>query len=627
MIAPRKHVLIIGSGFFLIALISIWVAKVFWPAKDPSSTINSIAYLNTAREVAYVGDKACAECHADYAKKYHQHPMGQSLTRLSALPEEIRKASDRFEAAGRHFEIEFLGDRLVHKMQARGADGKIIAQSKAEIALAIGAGRRGYSFVIEKEGWLTQSPISWFADRQAWGLSPHLSNAVDQPYRPVQVQCLFCHANYVSPVRDSGYRYDQPIIHAESIGCERCHGPGALHVERWTKPHALGEIDETIVNPARLEPKLREAVCQQCHLQGICRIVGQGKEPFDYRPGLALHDFIDVFVWSKEGKDRLRFSSQVEQMQSSQCFVGSNGKLGCISCHDPHELPMPEQRTVYFRARCLKCHEEAGCKLSLPERQAKADSCIDCHMPRLALKNFAHMSVTDHRIPSKQKQVDKTPLPLGSENGILVSFYSDLAKDKGETSSRNLGLALLDLASNPFPMSKRLDLAKKGLPLLSDALTMDPLDAEAWHAKGYGLWLTNRPEMAQEAFETGLKLAPEQWLTLQYAASVAAQMRSFDKAQDYWRRSSRVNPYSYRSHADLARSLANREGWDRAEAEARIALRLDPFQSGARKTLAESLYRQGMQESAKEELVNLIKMHPSLEKEFQAWYKDMERNW
>ena len=42
----------------------------------------------------------------------------------------------------------------------------------------------------------------------------------------------------------------------------------------------------------------------------------------------------------KQG-DRGQFEAvgHVEQMESSRCFRESQGRLGCISCHDPHRLP------------------------------------------------------------------------------------------------------------------------------------------------------------------------------------------------------------------------------------------------------------------------------------------------
>ncbi|HEV3237417.1 MAG TPA: tetratricopeptide repeat protein, partial [Gemmataceae bacterium] len=511
----------------------------------------------------------------------------------------------------------------IHKTQARDGKDHVIAESQAEVVIAIGAGRRGYSFAIETDGRLTQSPISWIADRKGWDLSPHLGKSIDQLYRPIQVQCLFCHVNRVEPVPDSGNRYSQPISKVESIGCERCHGPGALHVQRWATSASTGDADETIVNPRRLEPKLREAVCQQCHLQGVCRIAQLGKEPFDFRPGLPLQDFIAIYVWPRAVTDHLRFSSQVEQMQSSRCFVGSKEELGCISCHDPHELPEPKKRADHFRSRCLTCHEVTSCGLPMPERRTVADSCIDCHMPRLNLSNMAHMTGTDHRILRRRDHHEPEPPPSGTSDDILVSFYSDPATDANPGSKRNMALALMDLASNPLSHSRRQQMAHKALPFLNEALNSNPEDPDAWQAKGYALWMTQRPEEALAVFEAALKLAPERWLTLQYAGSVAAQLGFFDVAVDYWQRAAKANPLSARSHAELGRLWMSRKLWTQAEEECAAALRLDAFHLGARKTQVECHFRQGKHEAAGQEFKTLLALHPQMEQELRSWFKEL----
>ena len=53
------------------------------------------------------------------------------------------------------------------------------------------------------------------------------------------------------------------------IDCERCHGPGSLHVSnRLTGVEPEGENDFAIVNPSKLDWERQIDVCQRCHLQG-----------------------------------------------------------------------------------------------------------------------------------------------------------------------------------------------------------------------------------------------------------------------------------------------------------------------------------------------------------------------
>ncbi len=128
-------------------------------------------------------------------------------------------------------------------------------------------------------------------------------------------------------------------VRLASIGCERCHGPGALHVAANQPGAAATGGDRTIVNPRRLSPQLREGVCEQCHLQGETRIVRAGKALADYRPGLPLEDFVTVFVPPPDRANSRKAVSHVQQMHLSRCFRASEGQMGCISCHDPHVLP------------------------------------------------------------------------------------------------------------------------------------------------------------------------------------------------------------------------------------------------------------------------------------------------
>src|SRR5689334_18423340 len=47
------------------------------PPPDPRLTFDS-PFRNVRPDVTYVGDVACAGCHAEIDKAYHAHPMGRS---------------------------------------------------------------------------------------------------------------------------------------------------------------------------------------------------------------------------------------------------------------------------------------------------------------------------------------------------------------------------------------------------------------------------------------------------------------------------------------------------------------------------------------------------------------------
>src|SRR5262249_1823614 len=144
-----------------------------------------------------------------------------------------------------------------------------------------------------------QSPIAWYTQAGRWDLSPGYEAGNKHFERPIADQCLYCHANHADLVEGSVNRYREPIFQGMTIGCERCHGPGELHVARQ---QVVDGKDLSIVNPAHLEPALRDSVCQQCHLQGDVRLVRAGRELYDYRPGLPLHETLAIFF--RSGRER-----------------------------------------------------------------------------------------------------------------------------------------------------------------------------------------------------------------------------------------------------------------------------------------------------------------------------------
>ena len=248
-------------------------------------------YRNVHPDVHYVGDAACVGCHRDIAQSYARHPMGRSLAPLAeAAPVERLdgNASNPFEAFGLLHRVERRDQRMIHSERRLSADGQPLATSEVEIDFILGSGARGRSYLINNGGRLFQSSASWYVSNQKWALPPGYESHDRHFDRPVTPECLSCHANRVNAVQHSVNAYRTPIFEGYAIGCERCHGPGELHVATSDK------LD--IVNPRNLASSLRDSVCEQCHLSGEGRILRHGRQLEDFRPGLPLHLFWAVFV-------------------------------------------------------------------------------------------------------------------------------------------------------------------------------------------------------------------------------------------------------------------------------------------------------------------------------------------
>jgi predicted CXXCH cytochrome family protein len=391
-------------GLVILAVLGALGGGALWsglgrPGPDGKSTVrlipsgsSSSPFKNTAESVAYIGDEACAACHAEIAKTFRHHPMGRSMTTPAAILPGTRGVV--FEVGDLAYSIDRRDGRVYHA-ETRGAGaGAAPGKTEAEVRYIIGSGTRGYSFLIEREGELFQSPIAWYTQERKWDLAPGYRDRNQHFDRKITAGCLFCHTNRFEKVEGKS-----TVFHGLSIGCERCHGPGELHAQG---PQPVDGVDVTIVNPVRLRPAaLRENVCEQCHHQGTDRLETSENSLSAYRPGLPLEKYVLIPSTRFDPSMRNNAVSHTEQMRNSRCFRESSGELGCTSCHDPHVLPEPEDRVAYYRKRCFECHADRGCSLPVSERLARSpdDDCMSCHMPRSRTTNVAHTALTNHTIP------------------------------------------------------------------------------------------------------------------------------------------------------------------------------------------------------------------------------------
>jgi Flp pilus assembly protein TadD len=564
-------------------------------------------YANIRPGVGYVGDAACIRCHAEIAESYRQHPMGRSLASIDAATVTLGDEADGrvlFEADGLEYAIERRDGHVFHQETRRDRSGRVIARNEAEVRFVLGSGSQGTSFLIDREGFLFESPIGWYSRKGQWDLSPGYRRNNAHFDRPVVPACLYCHANRVEPVEGTLNRYRPPIFRGQPIGCERCHGPGELHVKR---PGLVDGKDLTIVNPAALEPSRRDAVCEQCHLMGQQRVVKVDRQDDDFRPGLPFYSVWSVFERAA-GTDADRFVGQVEQMHESRCFRDSKGRLGCISCHDPHRRPSAEERVGYFRERCLECHADRGCRLPEATRreQDRGDDCTGCHMPRSESADVAHVAVTNHRIPRRADAREHPPTSTGAPRiagRLLALFHRDLMDEhqRGEA-GRDLGVALSKIGPEAASMA---------LPLLEAALSARPDDLAAGQAKGTVLGQLGRFEDGLSAFRTALAQEPDRELMRMGAVDLAARAGRSEEAIADLRRVIVINPWRAAYRVDLAALQFDRRDWPAAATACLESLRLNPADLETRKLLVRCELRLGDIDAARAEFQTLLGFDPS----------------
>lgn len=404
-------------------------------------------FLNTRDAARYVGSEQCRGCHQDEYDAYRLTGMGRSLDLVDPDKEPPDVVLDHVKS-GRRYRVYRRDGQMWHqelRLTPPGEPAVILADHP--IPYVIGSGRHSRSYLLQIDGFMVESPITWYTSRKAWGMSPGYDEPEHQGFaRAVDEGCLNCHSGRSTAIGGSLHRIQ---IHETWIGCERCHGPGSLHVERWSGGDSSqgvgrdGTTDFTIVNQANLDRKLSESICSQCHLRATAGVMARGRSMNDFRPGLPLDIFRADYRLHEAGSP-MTVVGHVEQMRSSRCY--QNSELTCTTCHDPHGFPAKAERVQYYREKCFSCHNVGQCTVDPDVRQRKSseNNCIVCHMPTSDTE-IPHLAFTHHRIGIHPPGTADDETGRGS--GELVAL-SDLSAFSDLDRQRMLGLAYMQAAED-----------------------------------------------------------------------------------------------------------------------------------------------------------------------------------
>jgi hypothetical protein len=308
----------------------------------------------------------------------------------------------------RHFDVTVEDGKLYESEYALDGSGKEIFRDRHQLEWIIGSGANGIGSIIRRGNYLFEAPLTLYTSTKTWEMSPGYELTDVGFSRPILSACLNCHSGRSNPIPGSDGRYENNVFSEMPIGCENCHGPGAVHIDAATSG-AMGKGGSfAIVNPARLTPDLANNICMRCHEIGDERILKPGKEYKDIRPGEPLDNTLSIFMTppTREvppDKDHLQ---HYYAMTLSKCYRASGGRLSCITCHDPHVEPAEEETPAFFNKRCMRCHTDQSCKLPSEARRQSSppDNCIECHMPKREIGFIAHASLTNHRITAQANE-------------------------------------------------------------------------------------------------------------------------------------------------------------------------------------------------------------------------------
>jgi len=407
------------------------------PVEPPRPT--EPVFLNQDPSVGYVGIAECRPCHLGIASTYSATGMGRSLYPLTAerVVEDFSDENEFVTSTGARYRMLERDGRYYQRQYVRDSSGREVAVQERELIWVIGSNNHNRGYVVEVDGRLFQAPVCWYPQASRWDLCPGYELKNDHFSREISTSCVFCHNGAMQLEDGERNRFRQPFPHG--IGCERCHGPGQLHAERWAgqpATSARGEPDPTIVNPRRLSPERRLDLCFQCHLGDAMateRVQRSGRDLHAFRPGQPLSEVVVPFRFSHPTRHDFGLSAQGDRLLLSRCFTESGGALDCLTCHNPHISVYHEERPDdLFRRKCLGCHAEEDCA---EEHRARTDTttpddCVACHMRRAEPDDQRFTEFTDHWIRRRIDDDERDRRESFAIEPVLVRYA--LGIDAGE---------------------------------------------------------------------------------------------------------------------------------------------------------------------------------------------------
>lgn len=387
------------SGFALFILVA-WLASC---SNSPEVTTQPGTYLNLSADAQYVGMNACQSCHSSIYESYLETGMGKSLYRPRRVEAIERFGPDAIvhdQTSGYSYHPYWQGDDFyILEFRRMGRDTTFTRREK--IDYIVGSGHQTRSYLMERNQYFYEMPITWYVNSQRWDLSPGYENGNNTRFdREIGEECMACHTGHIEFEPKSTNRFRQVSL---GIDCEKCHGPGSIHIARKEAGELVDvgrEIDYSIVNPAKLDINLQFDVCQQCHLQGVTVLKGDHPSVTDFRPGMALNQVYDIFIERDSDTEDFGIASHAERLKESRCFISSGDSLTCTTCHNPHKSISFTDPGIYAK-QCQSCHstkKDLNCGVAPAMMAAEGGNCITCHMPKRGTSDIPHVKFTDHKI-------------------------------------------------------------------------------------------------------------------------------------------------------------------------------------------------------------------------------------
>lgn len=493
-------------------------------------SLRSTTYAALKKETNYMGNTTCQSCHKRIFESYQETGMGKSYYRPSKenIIEKFDNQSVVYDSALNFSYFPFWENDSMYVMEFRLQGKDTLYKRTEKIDFIVGSGHQTRSYILVRNDYHYEVPITWYVSKGIWDLSPGYEKGGNARFsREIGEECMACHTGNFEFLAGSKNQFRKVDM---GIDCERCHGPAEAHIARMAAGDEVDvskEIDYSIVNPKKLPIQAQFDVCQQCHLQGT-NVLKNAKSVRDFRPSMALNTVYEVFIPESKDPNSFGIASHADRLQQSKCFLQSNGKLVCTTCHDPHKSIAKTDSAVYIK-QCQACHTQKTCKASPAVQATKGGNCITCHLPKGGTSDIPHVNFHDHKIRVVQEnETQKKP----EEVKNAKEFVALLAVNRTENNDDIVGKAHLQYFETIFKHENYLNVASQ------------KLSPNSLYEKARLLFYQKQYDAANQQVQNLLRKEDENVLALFLAGEIAEAKGEYETAFNYYQKAYKLNQLS-----------------------------------------------------------------------------------
>lgn len=306
----------------------------------------------------------CASCHAPQALSQPTTDMGRAMQLTGNNP-----------TLSAHPKLTFQRGKYSYLVETQNGQSRyIVSDGTRTISLPIlwSMGAEAQTWVLEHGGRMYESLVSYYPSLRGLdvtvgddSLAPKsLEEAIGRPLDDEGVKtCFGCHASNAVISHKLNLTAFKP-----GVNCEHCHTGADAHMT------AMLQGDMSVVPPdlKSLSTEQISSFCGQCH---------------------RTFDLVAKAGW--RGVSDVRF--QPYRLELSQCYDGTDPRISCIACHDPHKEVV--RNAAYYDSKCLACHSPLAAKAPPHAKVCPVakSHCASCHMPKVTYPG-GHFVFSDHYI-------------------------------------------------------------------------------------------------------------------------------------------------------------------------------------------------------------------------------------